>query len=75
VSLEAFREMGALSAKGTRRPLRFRIDQPALSAGKDARGEFLELTFSAAAGCYATIALREIMKTDVEAAEAPAPEE
>jgi len=62
VDLEAFRNLGALKAKGTRRCLRFRLGEPDLSAGKDTRGEFVELAFTAGAGSYATVALREIMK-------------
>lgn len=73
VDLEAFGRMGALSAKGSRRALRFRIDQPALSAGTDGRGEFLELSLIAPPGCYATVVLREIMKTQAQAEEAEEP--
>jgi tRNA pseudouridine13 synthase len=62
VTPEDFRHVGALKVKGTRRPLRFRIEQPALSAGRDVRGEFLELSFGAPSGCYATVVLQEIMK-------------
>jgi len=69
VSLEAFHDMGALSAKGSRRPLRFRIHELALAAGSDGRGEFLELTFAAPPGCYATVVLREIMKAEAAAEE------
>ena len=64
-NLEDFRRVGALKVKGTRRALRFAMGQPTLSAGSDDRGEYLELKFSAPSGCYATVALREIMKTDV----------
>jgi tRNA pseudouridine13 synthase len=73
VDLEAFGRMGALSAKGSRRALRFQIDQPALSAGTDGRGEFLELSLIAPPGCYATVVLREIMKTQAQAEEAEEP--
>jgi tRNA pseudouridine13 synthase len=62
VTLESFRRVGALKVKGTRRALRFRLDQPQLTVGADERGEYLELRVTAASGCYATIALREIMK-------------
>ena len=59
---EDFRRAGPLKAKGTRRALRFRIDGAALHGGADAHGEFLELTFTAPPGCYATVLLREILK-------------
>ena len=59
-----FRNIGPLKSKGTRRALRYRIDEVALSAGNDDRGEFLELTFTAPPGAYATVALDEIMKAN-----------
>ena len=62
VQLDAFRRLGALKAKGTRRCLRFRLGEPGISPGSDDRGEFIELAFTAPAGSYATVALREITK-------------
>ena len=59
---EAFGRLGALKAKGARRALRFRLDQPSLTADSDKRGQFLRLAFVAPSGCYASIVLREIMK-------------
>jgi tRNA(Glu) U13 pseudouridine synthase TruD len=38
------------------------MGSPELSAGADERGPYIQLTFTAASGCYATVALREIMK-------------
>ncbi len=64
VALDDFRRAGTLKVKGARRALRFRLEAPALSAGSDERGEFIEVAFAAPPGCYATVALREIMKTD-----------
>ena len=64
VEPEHFRHVGAMKVKGTRRALRFKIDEPALSAGNDERGAYVELRFVALAGCYATVLLREIMKDD-----------
>jgi tRNA pseudouridine13 synthase len=69
ISQDDFRRVGALKVKGGRRALRFAMGSPALSAGRDERGEFLELAFTAPSGCYATVALREIMKSDVDAPE------
>lgn len=62
VMQENFRTMGALKAKGTRRALRFKIEQVSLSPGRDGQGEFIELAFIAPSGSYATVVLREIMK-------------
>ncbi len=62
VTQEIFRAIGALKAKGTRRALRFKIEQVSLSPGRDGQGEFIELAFIAPSGSYATVVLREIMK-------------
>ncbi len=64
ITPEDFRNLGSLKAKGARRPLRFRIESPELTAGCDEHGSFIELAFSAQSGCYATVALREIMKDE-----------
>ncbi|HOD81465.1 MAG: tRNA pseudouridine synthase D [Planctomycetes bacterium ADurb.Bin126] len=63
IAPDDFRHVGSLKIKGSRRPLRFRLENVELTAGEDARGPYLQLAFSAAAGCYATVALRELMKT------------
>ena len=63
VDQEDFRRVGALKVKGARRPLRFQMEAADLAAGCDDRGEYLQLCFTASPGCYATVALREIMKT------------
>ncbi len=64
LSAEDFRRVGSLKVKGARRPLRFRVKAPTLSTGRDEHGEYLELSFEAAAGAYATVVLREIMKDE-----------
>lgn len=61
---EDFRRVGSLRVKGTRRALRFRLDDASLEDGRDEHGPFLEARFIASSGCYATVALREIMKAD-----------
>ncbi len=66
MSLEEFRNVGSMKLKGTRRPLRFRLEEADISAGLDERGEFLELVFAAPSGCYATVVVSEITK-DVQA--------
>ncbi|MBS3735109.1 MAG: tRNA pseudouridine(13) synthase TruD [Phycisphaerae bacterium] len=62
IAPEDFRGLGALKPKGTRRPLRFGLGDPELSAGTDADGDYLELRFTAPPGSYATVVLREIVK-------------
>ncbi len=62
VSLDSFGKIGSLKVKGTRRPLRYKLEQPTITPGCDAYGEFLELTFAASSGCYATVAVEEITK-------------
>ncbi len=62
VDIEQFKNLGPLKAKGARRALRFQLTQPGISAGADEHGEYLELTFSAPPGCYATVVLEEICK-------------
>jgi len=62
ITPEDFKNVGSLRPKGTRRALRFAMGSPELSAGADERGPYIQLTFTAASGCYATVALREIMK-------------
>jgi tRNA pseudouridine13 synthase len=75
MSQDDFRRVGALKVKGGRRALRFKLDSPALAAGADQRGQFLELVFTAPSGCYATVVLREIMKAESGTQEGEVPEE
>ncbi len=62
LDLEQFRNLGPLKAKGTRRPLRFILGEPSISAGQDEHGEYIELAFTAPSGCYATVVVEEICK-------------
>jgi len=64
VEPEDFHHVGSLRSKGTRRALRFALAEPELSAGDDEHGTYVQLCFTAPSGCYATVALREIMKRD-----------
>jgi len=71
-----FRKMGRLKVKGARRALRARLEPPALESGTDEHGNYIQLGITAPPGCYATMVLREIMKTDVlegQSASAPGP--
>jgi tRNA pseudouridine13 synthase len=64
LSLEDLDRVGRLKLKGSRRPLRFLLGEPIASSGEDEHGPFVEMQFTAPSGCYATVAVREIMKTD-----------
>jgi len=62
LTLESWRESRDRKARGGRRPLRFQPHAADVTAGQDAHGDYLELTFELEAGCYATMVLREICK-------------
>jgi len=64
VSCDDFRRVGTLKVKGTRRALRFALADPDIRPGRDGHGEHLLLSYTAPSGCYATVLLREIMKTE-----------
>ena len=51
---------------GRRRPLRFRLEDPAAEAGADDAGGYLELRFALPPGCYATAVLREVGRGGIE---------
>ena len=63
LTLESFR--GPAGAHGARRALRFFPRDVLLATGTDERGPFLECRFLLPSGCYATVLLGEMMKTDV----------
>ncbi len=54
---------GQVTLRGARRPLRVPITDGQLDAGVDEHGPFIRLAFDLPRGAYATIALREIMKS------------
>lgn len=66
-----FRQAGKHKVKGARRPLRVRPADLELSGGVDEHGQHITVAFTLPAGSFATIFLREVMKTDVDR-EAPA---
>lgn len=61
LSEEDFQKVGYLSADGTRRPYRFRLEEADWQLDQDQHGEFLGLKFTIPSGCYATVFLREII--------------
>lgn len=63
VDMERFDKIGSLKVKGTRRALRYKLEQPTIVAATDEHGEFIEFSFGAPSGCYATVAVEEITKT------------
>lgn len=62
ITLDDFRALKGMKVHGARRPLRFRIDDLAAGSGHDAHGDYIELAFALASGCYATMILRELCK-------------
>jgi tRNA pseudouridine13 synthase len=63
---ENFARLARMKLHGARRPLRFRPEDLQAATGRDEHGYFVELRFSLPAGCYATMILREICKTNLE---------
>jgi tRNA pseudouridine13 synthase len=59
-----FRVAGRLKVKGARRSLRVRPADIELAAGVDDHGGHITLAFSLPAGSFATVFLREVMKTE-----------
>jgi len=62
VGPDDFKHIGSLKVAGARRALRFALGEPTITAGGDQHGPFIEIAFAAPSGCYATVALHEIMK-------------
>jgi tRNA pseudouridine13 synthase len=52
--------------KGARRPLRVKPVDLELEAGADQHGPYITAAFTLPAGSFATVLLRELMKTDEE---------
>lgn len=64
LSAEAFR--GPAGSHGGRRALRFFPQDFGLDSGADEHGPFLRFAFTLRSGCYATVLLGEIMKSEAE---------
>ncbi len=68
-----FRQEGRDRATGARRALRVQPEDVQLAAGVDEHGAHVTAAFTLPAGSYATVFLRELMKSDVtEPADVPA---
>jgi len=59
-----FRQEGRDRAKGARRPLRVQPKDVSLAAGVDEHGGHITVAFTLPPGSYATVLLREVMKSD-----------
>jgi len=66
VSVDDFNRLRRMKIHGSRRPLRFFPEKLEIDDGADDHGSFLELRFSLSSGCYATMLLREICKSELE---------
>ncbi|CAN5537933.1 tRNA pseudouridine(13) synthase TruD [soil metagenome] len=76
ISPKDFRNDGIDRVKGARRPLRVQPKDVEISAGVDETGPHITTAFSLPAGSFATILLRELMKTpDPEESSAETEEE
>jgi tRNA pseudouridine13 synthase len=58
-----FRKAGKHKVKGARRPLRVKPADVSLAAGVDDHGGHITVAFTLPAGSYATVLLRELMKS------------
>jgi tRNA pseudouridine13 synthase len=59
-----FKQEGRDQASGARRPLRVKPTETQLEAGVDNHGAFITAAFVLPAGSFATVLLRELMKSD-----------
>lgn len=73
-AMEAFSKRTRQQITGVRRPLRAPILDPEVEGGVDEHGHYIRCAFELPAGAFATIVMREIMKTASEPGEADAPE-
>jgi tRNA pseudouridine13 synthase len=61
-----FKQSGRLRVKGARRPLRVKPEQFELSGGVDSFGPHITVAFTLPSGAFATVLLRELMKSEDE---------
>jgi tRNA(Glu) U13 pseudouridine synthase TruD len=52
------------SVAGTRRPLRTLVTDPEVEAGADENGHYIRCAFDLPAGSFATMLVRELLKSD-----------
>lgn len=68
---EMFKVAGYHKVKGTRRPLRVKPEDLAVSSGVDEHGGHVTVAFTLPAGAFATVLLRELTKTELAPPPAP----
>lgn len=70
-----FKQEGRDQAPGARRPLRFKPTDLSVEGGVDNHGPYITVAFTLPAGAFATVLLRELMKSDLpESLEPDAPD-
>ena len=70
-----FRQSGKMRVKGARRSLRVKPENIEIAGGVDAFGSHITVAFNLPAGAFATVLLRELMKSDQTEDDAPMDEE
>ncbi|HVT88998.1 MAG TPA: tRNA pseudouridine(13) synthase TruD [Tepidisphaeraceae bacterium] len=73
LKLGHFKEEGRDQAKGARRSLRVKPTDTSLEGGVDHLGPYITVAFTLPAGSFATVLMRELMKTDQLETTEPAP--
>lgn len=69
--LERFSAARPAMVEGVRRPLRVPLADPEVEGGVDEHGPFVRVAFDLPRGAFATVVLREIMKSPAPAADEP----
>ena len=68
LTAQDFRSRDLGRVKGARRPLRVQPKDVSLAAGVDEHGPHITVAFTLPAGAFATVVMRELMKTDMGSA-------
>jgi tRNA pseudouridine13 synthase len=66
LSAQDFRQSGKMRVKGARRPLRIKPENVEFAGGVDNFGGHITVAFTLPAGAFATVLLRELMKSEDE---------
>jgi tRNA pseudouridine13 synthase len=68
-----FKQSGKMRVKGARRPLRIKPENIDIAGGVDEFGSHITVAFTLPAGAFATVLMRELMKSDLEETPTEAP--